>query len=451
MSAYCYVGSAEAVCELNIGPYCIELDCLPDGAAAPCGPDVVLGNLRDFHFTPYEGGEPGDHWIAVNSGTSGADILDGNGLLAGMEAWSGGAVAQAGNGTYLGQNVYFHIGGGDGDDQITGGANADMLYGGYDNDVLHGLGGSDQVYGDSGSDQAYGGDGNDWVDGSSGDDMVNGDAGNDNVAGGTESDVVNGGDGDDNLFGDLDGQCGPIESMIVVEGNFYAPETFYDGSDLMDGGAGNDMMFGQGGNDTMLGGIGDDGMDGGSGNDSISAGDGIDNVTGGSGDDTIMGDAGNDLINAGDGDDRVYGGTGNDWIAGGMGDDVMTGGAGKDHFVFCDDSCSGDDYITDFTTVRARDQIDLTQLFNLDLVISSETGTRNDAFLELISFGADGEMGGGDDYSLGTIDLHSKQNIARVFDLDSTFGTSSNALVRVAAGVLIDMPSDSFVYDGIWA
>jgi Ca2+-binding RTX toxin-like protein len=217
----------------------------------------------------------------------------------------------------------------------------------------------------------------------------------------------------------------------------------------MDGGIGNDMMFGQGGDDTMLGGVGNDGIDGGSGNDWISAGDGNDNVTGGCGDDLIKGDAGNDLINAGDGMDSVFGGAGNDWIAGGTGDDEMTGGAGKDHFVFCDDcGCSGDDYISDFTTTRQRDQIDLTQMFNLDLVISSETGDRRSAFLELISYGDDERCGGGDDYSLGTIYIDSKQGIARVFDLDSTFGTSSNSLVRVLAGVCIDLPSDSFVYNG---
>lgn len=444
MSAYCYVGSAEAVCELNIGPYCIELDCVPWGDTSVCGQDIILGA---FTFTEHSGGDPDDYWVASNVGTDGADIIDGNGLLASLPIY----VAQAAGGTYLGENVYFNLSGGLGDDQITGGANADMLFGGNDNDILHGLGGSDQVYGDAGNDQAYGGDGSDWVDGGSGNDMVNGDAGCDNVAGGTESDTVMGGDGDDNMYGDTDGHCEVTVETVSMGGDYYAPETIFDGGDLMDGGAGNDRMFGQGGNDTMMGGIGDDGIDGGSGNDAISGGDGLDNITGGCGDDVIKGDAGNDLINAGDGADRVFGGSGNDWIAGGTGDDILTGNAGKDHFVFCDDcGCNGDDRITDFTTVGARDQIDLTQLFNLNLVISSGTGTGHDATLELISFGENGVCGGGDDYSIGTIDIHSKQMIEALFGKDTTFGTSSNSLVRVADGVFIDLPSDSVVWNGDW-
>ena len=445
MSAYCYVGSAEAVCELNIGPYCIELDCVPEGWATKPN-DIVLG---DFNFAKYDG-TPDDFWIASSYGTSGDDILDGNGLLASIEAWSMGTVAQAGNGTYLGDEVYFQIMGGDGNDQITGGANWDVLYGGNDNDMLSGLGGSDQVYGDAGNDTASGGDGNDWVDGGDGDDDVNGDAGNDNVAGGTGADIVNGGDGDDNLFGDIDGSCDPlVAALTLVDGMYYAPETIYDGSDLMNGGAGNDMMFGQGGNDTMLGGVGDDGMDGGSGDDLMNGADGVDNMTGGWGNDRILGGAGNDIANGGDGNDTINGGAGNDWFTGGKGDDTLIGGGGKDHFVFCEDcGCGGDDYIKDFTTTLQRDQIDLTQMFNLDLVISSETGDPKSAFLELISFGDDGECGTEDDYSLGTIYIDSKQNIGRVFDLDSTFGMSSNSLVRVNAGVWIDLPSDSFVYNG---
>ncbi|MEO8243319.1 MAG: calcium-binding protein [bacterium] len=446
MSEFCYLGSAAAVCDLNIGPYIINLDCVPEGC--PTKPNDIL--LGQFVFGKWDG-TPDDFWIATSHGTSGDDIIDGNGLLAGIEAWSSGSVAQTANATYLGDKVYFQICGGDGNDNITGGNNWDVLYGGNDNDLLNGLGGSDQVNGDAGNDTAYGGDGNDWVDGGDGDDNVNGDAGCDNVSGGTGSDSVYGGDGSDNMFGDTNGMS-EIDVYTLTESNYFAPETAWDGSDSMDGGAGNDMMFGQGGNDTMLGGVGDDGMDGGSGNDCMLGGDGNENMTGGSGDDKMKGEDGNDLMNGGSGNDYLFGGAGRDWIAGGTGDDEMTGGAGKDVFVFCDDcGCGGDDYISDFTTTRQRDQIDLTQLFNLDLVISSETGDPKSAFLELISFGADCRAGGGDDYSLGTIYIDSKQNIGRVFDLDSTFGTSSASLVRVAHGVIIDLPSDSFVYDGDWA
>ncbi len=444
-ATYCYDGSAENVCELNVGPYCIDLDCVPEGY--PTKPkDITLKDLIGvkFNFAKWDG-TPDDFWIATNSGTSGNDVIDGNGLLKAIDDGSFGTVAQAANGTYLGDNVYFVLSGGDGNDTITGGANYDRLYGDGGDDVLNGLGGSDEVYGGDGNDTAKGGDGNDWVDGGAGDDTVSGNLGNDNVVGGIGNDKVNGNDGDDNLFGDTNG----MDCEKDAQGHYYAPETLGDGNDTMDGGAGNDMMFGQGGADIMQGGLGDDGMDGGSGDDSMNGGVGIDNMTGGSGNDTMNGDAGNDLMNGGSGDDIMNGGDGNDWIAGGIGDDELTGGLGKDHFVFCDDcGCDGDDYISDFNTLRQRDQIDLTELKSLDLVISSETGDAKSAFLELISYGEDGKCGGGDDYSIGTIYIDSAQKIGRVFDLDSTFGTSANSLVRVCSGVKIDLPSDSFVYNG---
>lgn len=443
---YCYYGSAEIVCELNIKPYCIDLACVPDGE--PTKPnDILLGDstVGFFTFAKWDG-TPDDFWKASSSGTAGDDVIDGNALLASFPI----SVAQAANGTYLGDEVYFYINGGDGNDTITGGNNYDHLSGGNGNDTISGLGGSDQVYGDAGDDTLRGNDGDDWVDGGDGTDNVMGNFGNDNVVGGTGSDTVTGGDGNDNLFGDTDGMdCYNYDDEVARYDDYYAPETIADGNDIMDGGLGHDMMFGQGGNDTMTGGVGDDGMDGGSGNDGMSGGDGIDNMTGGSGDDTMAGDAGNDLMHGGAGNDLMNGGDGHDWIAGGLGDDELTGGAGKDHFVFCDDcGCDGDDYISDFTTTRQRDQIDLTELGKLDLVISSETGHSRSAFLELISFGEDGECGTDDDYSIGTIYIDSLQRIGRVFDLDSTFGTSANSLVRVDSGVKIDLPSDSFVYNG---
>ena len=440
-STYCYEGSAEQTCELNIKPYCIEQDCLPQGYydfTDYCDDVVSIGVFGFQKWHQSKGGS--DYWVATATGTDGNDVISGNQQLIDL-----GIVASALHGTYFTDNVYFHISGGAGDDTITGSANADQLNGDSGNDLLNGLGGDDQLNGGDGDDTAHGGDGNDYVGGGSGTDTVNGDAGDDSVSGGYGSDAVNGGDGNDNLFGDTDDYCGYIDR----HGNYYAPESVYDGADVMDGGAGDDRMFGQGGDDVMLGGLGNDGMDGGSGNDNMRGGDGIDNMTGGSGDDVMKGDAGHDIMNGGDGSDVMYGGSGKDWIAGGQGDDELTGNGGKDHFVFCDvDGCDGDDYISDFTTTRQRDQIDLTQLHSLDLVISSETGEATSAFLELICFGDDGQAGGGDDYTLGTIYIDSLQNIGRVFDLDSTFGTSVRSLVRVDAGVLIDLPSDSYVYDG---
>ena len=77
MSEYCYLGSAQATCDLNIGPYQINLDCVPEGD--PTKPyDIILGA---FHFGEWTG-TPSDFWISSNTGTSGDDVIDGNGLLA---------------------------------------------------------------------------------------------------------------------------------------------------------------------------------------------------------------------------------------------------------------------------------------------------------------------------------------------------------------------------------
>ena len=59
MSDYCYTGSAAAVCDLNISPYKIILDCLPSGE--PTKPyDVVLGEpqfpgVGVFNFAKWDG------------------------------------------------------------------------------------------------------------------------------------------------------------------------------------------------------------------------------------------------------------------------------------------------------------------------------------------------------------------------------------------------------------
>jgi Ca2+-binding RTX toxin-like protein len=437
---------------IKIMPKAIYLDHVPVGE--PTKPsDILLDFGYPFNFAKYDG-TPDDWWIGSAIGTSGNDVIDGNGLLASIEALSFGTVAQAGNATYLGDEVYFFIDGAGGDDVITGGNNLDVLIGGQGNDLVNGLKGTDVIFGDDpfdpfsgGNDTLNGGDDSDFLYGGWGNDLVNGDAGNDNAEGGYGDDTVNGGDGDDNIFGD-EGHWGFVGFGEAGLEHDYAPESIYDGNDELFGGEGNDHMFGQGGNDTMFGGNGNDGMDGGSGDDHMKGDAGNDTMAGGSGNDTMIGNGGNDLVDGGEGDDELFGGAGNDTLSGGAsGDDILTGGAGKDTFMFCDPDV-GHDSITDFTTGRARDRIDLSQLAELDLVISEITGEENSASLQLISFGEDGTLGGGDDYTLGVIYVESAQKISKVFTRDTTYGSSDYSFVKLAAGVYVDLPSESFIVDG---
>jgi Ca2+-binding RTX toxin-like protein len=426
-------------------PKPIYLDHVPFGD--PTKPDdIVLNFGYPFTFAKWDG-TPDDYWIASAYGTPGNDVIDGNGLLAAIEALTFGTVAQAANATYLGDEVYFYIDGKGGDDVITGGNNIDYLEGGDGNDVINGLKGTDVMFGEAGNDTLFGGDDSDFIDGGDDDDLIYGEAGNDNLEGGYDADEVYGGDGDDNIFGD-EGHWGLVHfGEAGLESN-HPFESIYDGADKLYGGDGNDHMFGQGGNDTMFGGNGNDGMDGGSGDDHMKGDAGDDTMAGGSGNDTMVGNGGNDLMDGGEGDDVMNGGAGNDTISGGAsGNDILTGNGGKDTFMFCDPDV-GHDWITDFNTGRVRDQIDLSKLAELDLVISELTGEENSASLELISFGEDGEMGGGDDYTLGVIYVESAQRISKVFSRDTTFGDSDFSFVKLAEGVIVDLPSDSFVYNG---
>ena len=97
-----------------------------------------------------------------------------------------------------------------------------------------------------------------------------------------------------------------------------------DGKDIVMGDAGNDQLFGDAENDQI---------DGGTGNDLLWGGDGDDGLVGAAGNDRLNGEAGKDRLN------------------GGKGDDVATGGSDADVFVISE----GNDVVTDFTPVSARD------------------------------------------------------------------------------------------------
>ncbi len=367
--------------------------------------------------------------IATAAGTDGDDYFDLNATIAALPDYYG----NEDNGTIGYTPVILFAWGGDGNDSITGAANSDTIFGCDGDDVLSGLGGTDFLFGGDGNDMIYGGDGNDWIEGGCGDDKVWGDAGDDYMFGGDGKDLMNGGDGCDVMFGD-NGKDG-----------------MYDGADTMNGGLGDDIMWGNGGDDVMRGQDGNDQMDGGCGADNMQGGAGDDKMFGGEGDDRINGNAGNDLLLGGDGNDRVIGAAGDDWLTGNKGNDTLTGGAGDDHFVFCETcGCGGVDTITDFQSSNFYDQIDLTALDNLDYVKVQLGSNANQANLLLWTWGDDGVEGGGDDHELGKIIVNGA-GVKELFSLDTTYGTGYYDYVRADAGVVVDLPSGSYVLDGIYA
>jgi Ca2+-binding RTX toxin-like protein len=215
-------------------------------------------------------------------------------------------------------------------------------------ETLSGTSGDDFIYGLGGSDSLSGGDGNDHISGGAGDDTLLAAAGFDSLFGG---------DGNDKLYSRTTAMA----------------ESFDDGGNVMDGGAGDDLVTGGRGNDSVVGGFGndelygsagDDTLEGQDGNDYLSGNDGSDSLVAGAGKDSISGGAGNDLIYAGDdddsinytgdtGDDTVYGGNGNDLVGystvtgnkrvyGEVGDDTIRGGLGNDTL----DGGDGNDSLT---------------------------------------------------------------------------------------------------------
>lgn len=133
-----------------------------------------------------------------------------------------------------------------------------------------------------------------------------------------------------------------------------------EGDDILSGGAAADRLAGLAGNDRLLGGSGKDTLLGGLGRDSLQGGAGNDRLYGDAGNDRLLGDAGNDRLFGGAGADLLNGGIGRDSLSGGAGADTLTGGAGADTFLFADGF--GRDRITDFTSGRGGDRIDLSDV-----------------------------------------------------------------------------------------
>lgn len=111
----------------------------------------------------------------------------------------------------------------------------------------------------------------------------------------------------------------------------------------------NDIYQGTNGYDNFESGIGRDMLEGGLGNDQLN---------GGAHSDRLFGGDGNDLLLGGSGRDRLNGGTGADTLNGGTGNDLLFGGRDADVFVFA--GRFGRDTISDFSTGRVQDVLDLS-------------------------------------------------------------------------------------------
>jgi Ca2+-binding RTX toxin-like protein len=226
------------------------------------------------------------------------------------------------------------------------------------------------------------------------------------------------------------------------------------GNDFVEGANNADVLSGGSGNDIVVGHGGDDKIYGGDGHDKLYGGKGSDLIEGGTGNDLIYGDDGNDLLDGGAGNDVIYGGNGHDIIRGGLGVDLMYGGAGCDIFAFCEVDFGCVDIIADFSTasivkngkvIQDVDQIDLANVKGLDAVKVQLTGDDSIIQLDLI---VDGE-------AVSQIQVNARDGlkIANVFDKDTAYGTDQGAFVKVAGGVMVDLPSTSVIFsdgDGLF-
>jgi Ca2+-binding RTX toxin-like protein len=377
-------------------------------------------------------------WLARANGYEYNDYLSGEGLLRWIRDASanGTAIAQIDPSVYLGDLIHFELDGGAGNDYVAGANNADILAGGDGDDEVYGLGGDDNITGGEGNDDLYGGDGNDLIDAGNGNDYVEGGNGNDGITGGNGDDVLYGDAGNDNLDGG-DGN----DELWGGDGDDWSAGG--NGDDVFVSGAGDDCADGGAGNDTMYMGSGDDRAVGGTGNDYIYGEDGNDRLDGQDGDDVVDGGNGNDLVDGGAGNDTVYGGNGDDIVRGGLGEDTLWGGAGCDIFAFCEVDFNCQDVIEDFSAGRDPDQIDLSNLSSLELdaIRVEMTGFTDMVRLDLLVDGVAVQQ--------ILVSSNVGANLQSVFDKDTAYGSDDGALVKIGAGVLVDLPTTSvMVADG---
>ncbi|WP_052954627.1 calcium-binding protein [Microvirga vignae] len=266
-------------------------------------------------------------------GTSGNDVITGNGML------NGGA----GDDVLYGGSGADYIDGGDGNDTLNGADGDDLLQGGLGDDSLVGGFGSDLLYGGGGNNLLEGGGGADTLDGSGGFGVASYQHAFIAVTANLSDAAANTGEAAGDVFIAVNGLWGSAFHDILIgnaNGNWIIADA---GNDLVDGGAGSDTLFGSTGHDTLDG------------------GDDTDLLYGEGGDDVLLGRAGADLIDGGDGSDALRGEAGADTLIGGAGSDELVGGDGQDVFVL---DASGPDRIIDFTVGEDRIQLSAS-LFGL--------------------------------------------------------------------------------------
>ena len=224
-------------------------------------------------------------------------------------------------------------------------------------DILVGDGGDNKIWAWGGADTLNGGAGDDILHGGAGADTLNGGADADTASyrwakAGVSVDL-NAGTGS---RGDANGdRLSNIENLVgsphgdALKGTASANGIEgLDGDDTLEGLAGNDTIRGGGGNDTIRGGDNDDTLEGGAGADTIEGGGGADTLKGGAGNDTLDGGAGNDRLEGGARDDTLRGGGDNDTLIGGDGADTLEGGEGNDVLY-----AGSPDNIADISTISA--------------------------------------------------------------------------------------------------
>ena len=338
-------------------------------------PDVAITDTGEIIVTWHSNAQDGSgfgvylqRFSSPEIGTTGADVMNGDGDANDLAGWSGDDTINGlgGSDRFDGGLGRDQLNGGDGDDTLRGGAGNDILDGGSGTDLADysGAGGDVEVYlnagrsrgadgfdrlfnlenlqgsdfndrliGNGSDNSFWGGLGNDIIKGKGGTDTYFGEAGDDTMRGDAGVDTMHGGTGGDILLG--------LAGNDVLNGD--------DGQDFIYGGRDADMIFGGADDDTLRGNVG---------GDTISGGDGADDLRGGGNGDVLMGDADDDFLLGEGGTDTLSGGAGNDTMFGGFGSGNFDGL--RDTFVFASaaNGAGGFDRIRDFED--GIDQIDLT-------------------------------------------------------------------------------------------
>ena len=91
-----------------------------------------------------------------------------------------------------------------------------------------------------------------------------------------------------------------------------------------------------------------------------------------------------------------------------------------------------------FSAAKDPDQIDLSNLAGIDSIRIEETGYNNMVRIDIIDNGQAVQQ--------ILVTNADGANLNSVFSKDTAYGTDQGALVKVGAGVMVDLPSTSVIY-----